>query len=104
MFDLGEFDRKGSVRTKYGTKDEYIKAIAAAKEVGIRTYADVVLNHKLGADHYEEVEATPLDPEDRHHAVGDLQTVKVPTHFTFPGRNGKYSSLADGGTTSRIHR
>ena len=25
LFDLGEFDQKGSVRTKYGTKDEYIR-------------------------------------------------------------------------------
>ena len=27
LFDLGEFDQKGSIRTKYGTKDEYIRAI-----------------------------------------------------------------------------
>ena len=27
LFDLGQFDQKGSVRTKYGTKDEYIRAI-----------------------------------------------------------------------------
>src|SRR5690606_39861477 len=31
LFDLGEFDQKGSVRTKYGTKDEYLTAIAAAR-------------------------------------------------------------------------
>ena len=93
MFDLGEFDQKGSVRTKYGTKQEYIRAIEAAKSVGIRTYADVVLNHKMGADGEEEVEAIPFNPDDRNHALGNLQQVKVPTHFTFPGRDGKYSSL-----------
>lgn len=93
MFDLGEFDQKGSVRTKYGTKDEYINAIKTAKEAGIRIYADVVLNHKMGADAEEEVEATPINPDNRHEAIGELQTVKVPTHFTFPGRDGKYSDL-----------
>ena len=54
IFDLGEFDQKGTVRTKYGTKEEYVNAIKIAKEAGIRTYADVVFNHMLGADFAEE--------------------------------------------------
>ncbi|MEH2241243.1 alpha-amylase [Nostoc sp.] len=93
MYDLGEFDQKGSVRTKYGTKDEYISAVKAAKDAGIRVYADVVLNHKLGADVEEEVEATPYSPDDRNQAIGEMQKIKVWTHFTFPGRQGKYSDM-----------
>ncbi|MEH2334516.1 alpha-amylase [Nostoc sp.] len=93
MYDLGEFDQKGSVRTKYGTKDEYIAAVKAAKDAGIRVYADVVLNHKLGADQEEEVEATPYSPDDRNQAIGEMQKIKVWTHFTFPGRQGKYSDM-----------
>ncbi|MDY6938473.1 MAG: alpha-amylase [Cyanobacteriota bacterium] len=93
MFDLGEFDQKGSIRTKYGTKDEYLQAIAAAQNAGIRIYADVVLNHKLGGDALEEAKATPFSSDLRHQAIGDLQTVKVWTHFTFPGRQGKYSDM-----------
>ena len=27
LYDLGEFDQKGSIETKYGTKDEYLQAI-----------------------------------------------------------------------------
>ena len=27
LFDLGEFDQKGSIRTKYGTKEEYLSAV-----------------------------------------------------------------------------
>jgi len=50
LYDLGEFDQKGTVPTKYGTKDEYITAIKVAKEAGIRVYADVVFNHMMGAD------------------------------------------------------
>lgn len=93
LFDLGEFDQKGTVRTKYGTKDEYIHAIKAAQNAGLRVYADVVFNHKMGADAAEEVGATPFSPDDRHAVVGDYQPIKAWTHFTFPGRGGKYSSM-----------
>jgi alpha-amylase len=93
LFDLGEFDQKGSVRTKYGTKDEYIAAVKAAQTAGIRIYADAVFNHKLGGDGEEEVEATPLDPNDRTKPIGEYQKIKAWTHFTFPGRNGKYSKM-----------
>lgn len=91
MYDLGEFDQKGSVRTKYGTKDEYLAAIAAAQSSGIQVYADVVMNHMMGADESEEAEAVPMNPDNRHEAIGEMQVVKVWTHFTFPGRKGKYS-------------
>ncbi|MEO0375582.1 MAG: alpha-amylase [Cyanobacteria bacterium P01_A01_bin.17] len=93
IYDLGEFDQKGSIPTKYGTKDEYLAAIDAAHDAGIRVYADVVLNHKLGADHEEEAKATPLNPHDRNQPIGEPQTVKVWTHYTFPGRQGKYSEM-----------
>jgi alpha-amylase len=93
LFDLGEFDQKGSVRTKYGTKAEYIQAIKTAQDNGIRVYADVVFNHKLGADEAEEVEATPFDPENRQATIGEYQKIQGWTHFTFPGRQGKYSTM-----------
>jgi alpha-amylase len=93
LFDLGEFAQKGSVRTKYGTKDEYLNAIAAARQAGMRIYADAVFNHKLGADAEEEVEATPFNPSDRNQAIGEYQKIKAWTHFTFPGRQKKYSSM-----------
>lgn len=93
LFDLGEFDQKGSVRTKYGTKDEYLRAIKAAQDCGIKIYADVVFNHKLGADEEEEVEATPFNPDNRNDTVGEYQKIKAWTHFTFPGRGQTYSSM-----------
>ena len=31
LYDLGEFDQKGTTRTKYGTKDEYLEAIKSCK-------------------------------------------------------------------------
>jgi alpha-amylase len=93
LFDLGEFDQKGTVRTKYGTKDELLEACAAARDAGIRVYADAVFNHKMGADAEEDTEATPMDPENRTEAVGAFEPVKVWTHFSFPGRAGKYSTF-----------
>ena len=32
LFDLGEFDQKGGIPTKYGTKDQYLEAVKALKE------------------------------------------------------------------------
>jgi alpha-amylase len=93
LFDLGEFEQKGTVRTKYGTRDEYLEAIKKAKSSGLHVYADVVFNHKLGADYPEEFKATPYDPENRNHPLGEMQTIKAWTHFSFPGRKNKYSEL-----------
>ena len=50
LYDLGEFDQKGSVPTKYGTKEEYLAAVRALQGQGLAVLADVVLNHRMGAD------------------------------------------------------
>lgn len=92
-YDLGEFDQKGTVRTKYGTRAEYINAIHQAQRAGLDIYADVVINHMLGADKEEDFRATPVCPDDRHQAIGEEQAIRAWTHFTFSGRNGKYSDM-----------
>lgn len=65
LYDLGEFDQKGSVRTKYGTRDAYVAAIRSAHDAGMQVYADVVLNHKAGADdtqkNYTMLQELPMD-------------------------------------------
>ena len=93
LFDLGEFDQKGSVRTKYGNKEEYLAAIKAAQREGLRVYADMVFNHKLGADEPEEFNATPFNPHDRNQPIGEMQRIQAWTHFNFPGRGRQYSEL-----------
>ena len=65
-YDLGEFDQKGAVPTKYGTKDEYLAAVAALKAAGIDVMADVVLNHRMGANASEDVLALKVDPANRY--------------------------------------
>jgi len=92
LFDLGEFDQKGSVRTKYGTKEEYLKAIEIAHKAGAQVYADTVFNHKMGGDGTEDIEALPLDTQNLR-SLGNPETIKAWTYFNFPGRAGKYSTM-----------
>lgn len=93
MYDLGEFDQKGSIRTKYGTKDEYLKAIQAFHENGIEVIADVVLNHRLGADATEKVTVLEGNGNDRNNDVSGPIQITAWTKFDFPGRADKYSSF-----------
>lgn len=91
LYDLGEFDQKGTVRTKYGTRDEFLQAVKAAQDAGIKIYADIVLNHRLSADETETVVGTPFDRKDRHNPVGPPREIEAYTKFDFAGRAGKYS-------------
>lgn len=93
LYDLGEFDQKGTVRTKYGTKEELLEAIDALHEQGIHVYADVVLNHKGGADGTETFEATPVSQENRHEAIDETREIEGWTYFNFPGREKKHSDF-----------
>lgn len=93
VYDLGEFDQKGSVKTKYGSKDEYLNCIMTLKQNGIESYADIVLNHKMGADMLQTIPATKVDWGDHNNIISDKETVKVATKYTFPGRNHKYSNF-----------
>jgi len=93
LYDLGEFDQKGSIRTKYGTRKQYLDAIAALKAAGMQVYADAVLNHRMGADESESSRATPYTKGDRIIPKGPLRDIRSWTHFTFSGRNGKYSDF-----------
>jgi alpha-amylase len=86
LYDLGEFEQKGSIRTKYGTKDEYLKAIECAHQFGINMYADIVFNHKAGADIKERVWAQKVDWENRYSETGEPRIIEAWTKFIFPGR------------------
>lgn len=65
LFDLGEFDQKGTIATKYGTKADYLAAISALKEAGLSVYADIVFNHMMGADEVEKFPAVQYNPDNR---------------------------------------
>ena len=93
LYDLGEFDQKGSIRTKYGTKDEYLNAIKILHENNIKVLADIVFNQKMGADETEKVIALEDNPQNRTEQIGDPKEITAWTKFTFPGRHDTYSSF-----------
>ncbi|MFT8323043.1 MAG: alpha-amylase [Bacillus sp. (in: firmicutes)] len=93
LYDLGEFDQKGCVRTKYGTKEELVEAIHACHNVGIAVYVDIVMNHKAGADEKETFKVVEVNPENREEAISKPHDIEGWTKFNFPGRNGKHSSF-----------
>lgn len=93
LYDLGEFNQKGSVRTKYGTRAQYLAAITAAHNNGLQIYGDVVFNHKGGADFTEWVTATRVQTWDRNIEYGGDVSIQAWTGFDFPGRGNTYSAF-----------
>ncbi|MDT3425449.1 alpha-amylase [Paenibacillus forsythiae] len=93
LYDLGEFDQKGTIRTKYGTKQELIDAIAECMRHGIAVYVDLVMNHKAGADETEVFKVVEVDPGNRLKVISEPFEIEGWTKFTFPGRGDEYSSF-----------
>jgi alpha-amylase len=93
LFDLGEFDQKGTVRTKYGTRDEFLAAVRAVRDAGMHAYCDVVLDHRMGGDETEEVEVEQVEPNDRNKVITGKYKIKAYSKYTFPGRGDKYSAF-----------
>ncbi|GAA4206028.1 alpha-amylase [Pedobacter jeongneungensis] len=93
LYDLGEFDQKGSVRTKYGTKAELLEGVRMAQEAGLQVYMDIVLNHLGGADETETVTVRKVDPENRNNFISEPYEIEAYTRFTYPGRAKKYSAF-----------
>ena len=103
LYDLGEFDQKGGVRTRYGRKEELIRAVAALKECGLVPLADVVLNHRMGADAEETFEVQEVSVEDRTRDLGEPFELTAWTGYTFPGRLGKGDDAAGEPNNFRWH-
>src|SRR5690554_2165491 len=55
LWDLGEFNQKGSVRTKYGTRAQLERALEELQIKGVKVFYDAVLNHRMGGDERERV-------------------------------------------------
>jgi alpha-amylase len=93
LFDLGEFDQKGSVATKYGDRAALERATHALQASGIGVIHDVVLNHKMGADETERVRVHRVNPDNREEIDPETFEATVHTRFTFPGRQGRHSEF-----------
>lgn len=93
LWDLGEFDQKGSVATKWGTKDDLYELCAKAKDKGLVVYFDAVLNHKAAADNTEICQVVEVDPDDRTKSISEDHDIEGWLGFEFPGRGDKYSKF-----------
>ncbi|HEY2726361.1 MAG TPA: alpha-amylase, partial [Parafilimonas sp.] len=93
LFDLGEFNQKGSVKTKYGTKHQLINAVKVLHKHKLNVMADIVLNHKNGADETEKATVVKVDANDRNKIISEPFEKEIHTKFYFPGRNRKYSEF-----------
>ena len=96
LYDLGEFDQKGTIRTKYGTKDELKKMIDELHKYHIAVYLDVVLNHKAGGDFTEKFMVVEVDPKERTKALGEPFEIQGWTGYSFHGRKDKHSQKRSG--------
>ncbi|WP_057490519.1 alpha-amylase [Streptococcus orisasini] len=93
IYDLGEFDQNGTVRTKYGTKEDYLTAVRALKEQGIMPISDIVLNHKANGDAKEKFEVIKVNPSNRQEKISEPYEIEAWTQFNFPGRQNTYSDF-----------
>jgi alpha-amylase len=77
-YDLGEFDQKGSVRTRYGTRAELESLIAEADNLGVAMIADIVINHNVGG----ESEYNPYALKDTYTNFMNIASEKFPRNYT----------------------
>ncbi|KAJ9603322.1 hypothetical protein H2200_012100 [Cladophialophora chaetospira] len=92
LYDVGEFEQKGSKTTKWGPKEDLLQLSDKAQDLGIGLYFDAVLNHKAGADNKEKVRVIEVDQNDRNSEIGEPFEIDAWLGFDFPGRGDKYSS------------
>ena len=71
-YDLGEFDQKGSIRTKFGDKTSLTELVSFARSIGMKLCWDAVLNHRCSADYTEECQAVKVDREGTNLVRGTL--------------------------------
>ncbi len=92
LYDMGEFNAKGSHATKYGSEAEYARAISTLNDNGINPMADIVLNHRLGADETETLEVIEVNRNKRHYKL-QTRFIDAWTKFTFAARDKQYSDF-----------
>jgi len=113
-FDLGEFNARGSKRTKYGEIEQLNDAINAlhgykkdatgnlvpdGNKKYIQVYGDIVLNHRAGGSESDFWQAVRVDKADRTRERWEpgfesgLIDIKSYTKFDFPERSNQYSSF-----------
>ncbi|MBV9848773.1 MAG: hypothetical protein JO250_03700 [Armatimonadetes bacterium] len=101
LYDLGSKNQKGTVATRFGAKAQFLDFIAAAHRLGIKVYADVVINHAMGADYAEPnpvmarlgwtdiPDDSKVPPQDRSPDAKPGEKLRSWTGFASKGADGK---------------
>ncbi|KAF2852524.1 glycoside hydrolase family 13 protein, partial [Plenodomus tracheiphilus IPT5] len=92
-YDLGEFDQKGTIPTKWGTKQDLVDLSAECQRQGVGLIWDAILNHRAFADSTEMVKVVEVDPRDRTIDTTPPFEIEAWTNFQFSARRGKYSTF-----------
>jgi alpha-amylase len=66
-YDLGDKNQKGTVGTRFGDKDSFLRMIAVMHANGLDVYPDIVLNHTAGG---EKDDAAPGDKYKKFRYIG----------------------------------
>ena len=88
LFDLGEFNQKGTVRTKYGFQRRLSSSHSSPKSSWeFNLWPMWFFNHKAAADHsLEAFQVIEVDPVDRTVELGEPFIINGWTSFTFDGQ------------------
>ncbi|KAF2703367.1 glycoside hydrolase family 13 protein [Pleomassaria siparia CBS 279.74] len=92
-YDLGEFDQKNTIPTKWGTKQDLLNLARKCKHEGMGLIWDAILNHRAFADETETVQVVEVDPRDRRVDITEPYDITAWTKFDFKARGGKYSDF-----------
>lgn len=102
-YDIGSKDQRGTVATRWGTREELQRAVAVLRANGLDVYVDMVLNHRNGDSgdwvfHYKDAYGVigdgtaqggrfPKDYDDFHPGCGWPQDQHVPNEDSSFGRD-----------------
>lgn len=71
-YDLGEFEQKGTVPTKWGTKQDLVDLAVESRNYNIGLIWDAILNHRAFADSTETVTVVEVNPRSKMHVESVL--------------------------------
>ncbi len=79
-FDLGNYNQKGSIETRFGSRQELIDMVNAMHANGIKVYADILLNHVYTNDSQGEANPAVKSYVANEAFVGGVQRATYPTN------------------------
>ncbi|WP_455280976.1 alpha-amylase domain-containing protein [[Eubacterium] cellulosolvens] len=100
LYDVGEFDQKGRVRTRYGTRAELEAFISEANNNDIGIIADIVMNHNVGNPEFNPFTGTTTNTNFMNVSSGKF--LRNYTHF-WPNSYGTSDNYAFGTLPDLCH-